>query len=544
MKKNAKKVNMPNDHLQNGVEDTGRLLTKSAARVRLRKVLLIVLALAAIAAIVFVGFRLIGEKRYNDNIEIAEKALSESDYELAETKYLAAVHMNKRRPKAREGLAYVYAIEKKVNESVKIYDELYNETKEEKYKTASREVSEGGLPSDPDLIPAIEKDDEISEITITTGATDGKTRDIALVLDVSGSMEGEPLAEVKNAATRFGDAVLGTTARVGMIAFDDEAQVVLPLTGDNTQIAGAAAQLGTMGGTNIEAGLASAARMLSQSTADRKIIVLMTDGMPNYGLEGDDLAAYADRLKDQGYYVYTLGFFSDMYPGSKSEPQWLLERIASEGCHYEVTDASDLQFFFGDIADQINGVRYNYIRIACPVDVSVEYNGESLSSADTEDRARTSFGTLTFEDAYYEDEDYSEEDAANAVKILRLLEGPDYKISIKGTGTGVMDYTIGFVDDNGEYSDMRYFDKIDVSPETNISTVAKVSDSTKMTVDYDGDGVVDKTYKANAGSHAEIVDSSSTVRLIMIISIMIMGLTMALIVFNTIRRIGFNIKER
>lgn len=528
----------------NDIEDTGALLTKSSGRIRLRKYLLIILAMAAIAVIVLIGTKLIGMKKYNDRIAIAEKAFGESDYELAETEYSAAVSMNKRNPKAREGLAYVYALEKKVNESIKIYDELYNETKDERYKDASKEVSEGRLPSDPELIPVTEEGEDVSEIMVTAGATDGKTRDIALVLDTSGSMAGEPIEEVKNAATRFGQAVLGTTARVGIVSFNSKAEAILPLTGDNIRITESAGHLDSSGGTNIGDGLLAATSMLSQSSVDKKIIVLMTDGDPTDGMDRSELIEYAGRLKEQGYYVYTLGFFSYMYPGTKSEPQWLLEQIASEGCHYEVTNASDLQFFFGDIADQINGVRYNYIRIACPVDVSVDYNGETLSSAGTDDRIRTSFGTLTFEDAYYEDGENDDEDAANAVKILRLLEGPEYKISIKGNGSGVMDYTIGFVDDNGEYSDMRYFDKIDISPGTKISTVAKVSDETKMTVDDDGDGVVDKTYKASASSHASIVDNSATVKLVMIASVIIMSLLMTLIIFGIIKRIRFNIKER
>ena len=555
------------------IEDNGALMTRSRRSVRIRRVLLILLAVIAVLAIVMAGLLLIGEKQYNEQIVIAEKALAESNYEQAEAGYLAAVNMRrrsviklrKRNINALEGLAYVYAAEKKVNESVTIYDQLYAETKEEKYIDASKEVSEGGLPSDPDIIPDVitdtsdtsarqetgqtdtgdnsgnDPDKNTGEYVMTSGATDGKTRDIALVLDTSGSMDGEPIHEVASAVSRFGDTVLGTTAKVGVISFSSQAEVMLPLSASNDQISKTAAELESFGGTNIGAGLIAASDMLSGSTADRKIVVLMTDGEPTDGMDTDELVQYAGRLREQGYLVYTLGFFSSMSPGSKSEPQRLLEHIASEGCHYEVSDASDLKFFFGDIADQINGVRYNYIRIACPVNVSVSYNGETLSSARTDSRARTSFGTLTFEDAYKGDDDY-EGDGANAVKILRLLEGPDYEISIKGTGNGSMDYTIGFVDDNGEYSDMRYFDQIDISPRTEISTEARVSDVTKMTVDYDGNGIIDKTYKAKASSHAEIVDNTLTVKIVMIISAVIYALLLFLIIRSTVRRIRRNIR--
>ncbi len=63
-----------------------------------------------------------------------------------------------------------------------------------------------------------------------------------------------------------------------------------------------------------------------------------------------------------------------------------------------MANADDLVFFFEDMADQINGQKYIYIRIACPVDVTVSYNGENLCSAEKKLNLRTDFGTLTFEE--------------------------------------------------------------------------------------------------------------------------------------------------
>lgn len=341
-----------------------------------------------------------------------------------------------------------------------------------------------------------------------SGATDGKTRDIALVLDVSGSMAGDPIEEVQRATVRFGDAVLGSTAKVGIIAFDNNARVVEGLSNNTERIEMASEQLSPGGGTNLGAGLMKAHDMLEDSDADRKIIVIMTDGASNAGMSDNELLVYSSMLTNTGYYVYTLGFFSNMTSDQKANPQWLLESIASPGCHYEVSDASDLQFFFGDIADQINGVKYNYIRIACPVDVTVEHDGEVLSSVGATGSMRSSFGTLTFEVPQTAGGGKGSVNDEDTVKILRLREGPDYKVSINGTGTGTMDYSIGFVDDEGEYSDMRYFDGIEVSPQTQIATTASVSDSTLLTVDYDGDGVAEKRLVAGANEHAKLVDNS------------------------------------
>lgn len=230
------------------------------------------------------------------------------------------------------------------------------------------------------------------------------------------------------------------------------------------------------GGTNIGDGLAKAKSMLDKSQAKKKMIVLMSDGEPNQGKEGEELIAYANELKNSGIYLYTLGFFEDM-GDKKSSAQYLMEEIASDGCHYEVANADDLVFFFEDIADQINGQKYIYVRIACPVDVSVTYKGETLNSSEKNPALRTKFGTLTFE----ENQSTSSQGEEDKVKILRLKEGADYDIQIEGTGYGVMDYTIGFMDENGEYSDFRKFENIKITKQTMIDTVAADSDESVLT---------------------------------------------------------------
>ena len=121
---------------------------------------------------------------------------------------------------------------------------------------------------------------------------------------------------------------------------------------------------------------------------------LMSDGEANDGRVGEDLIAYADSIKDEGILIYALGFFESL--GDKLSAQKIMEEIASDGCHYEVAEADSL-VFFGDMADQINGQEYIYVRIACPVDVTVLHNGETLSSRDYDLSLRTGFGSLAFE---------------------------------------------------------------------------------------------------------------------------------------------------
>lgn len=321
-------------------------------------------------------------------------------------------------------------------------------------------------------------------------------RDIVLVLDVSGSMSGTPLEETKKAATKFINTILKEDASIGIVTYDNTAAMMSDFSVDETHLTGIASEIRGGGGTNIESGLQLADGMLSTSNAEKKIIVLMSDGAPNAGKVDDELVEYAGSIKEKGTYIYTLGFFSSMGSG-KHSAQTLMQNIASDGCHYEVADADDLVFFFGDIADQINGQKFIYVRIACPVDVTVTYLGESLSSSEKDFNDRTSFGALSLEDI---------EDSDDKIKTLRLKEGKDYSVKIKGTGRGKMDYTIGYMDDSGEYSDMRNFRNIDITRSTVIDTSTKYSDKTILNVDEDGDGKYDLKFRAGANEYGELVD--------------------------------------
>ncbi len=328
-----------------------------------------------------------------------------------------------------------------------------------------------------------------------------KDREIVLVLNSSGSMSGIPMQETKTAAHTFVNKVLENEANVGIVAYDDNAKLCAAISDSRKYLDKAINLIEAGGGTNIEAGLAMADSMLQNSTAEQKIIILMSDGEPNEGKVGEELIAYANELKEKGYSIYTLGFFSETY--NRYSVQSLMDEIASgQSYHYEVTDADILKFFFGDIADQINGTKYFYIRIACPVDVTVEYNGETMTSRENYLSVRTSFGTMTFEEN--PEEAYGDNDTR--VKILRLKEGANYDVRIAGNGTGSMQYTISFMNQSGEYSDVRTFENVKITRQTKIETVVSVGSETYMYVDEDGDGEHDITYKALTNGKAEIVD--------------------------------------
>lgn len=351
-------------------------------------------------------------------------------------------------------------------------------------------------------------------------------RDVVLVLDVSGSMSGTPLDETKKASVNFINTVLKEDASIGIVTYDNTANMLTDFNMDEDYLTTAVEGIGAGGGTNIEAGLKLAKEMLDDSKAQKKIIVLMSDGEPNDGKRGDDLVSYADSIKKDDIYIYTLGFFESLGSG-RSAAQSLMEKIATSGCHYEVADADDLVFFFGDIADQINGGRYIYVRIACPVDVTVSYDGETLTSSEKKFNTRTSFGSLTLEDS---------EDGDDKIKTLRLKDGVDYDIKIEGTGKGKMDYTIGYMDDTGEYSDLRRFKNVEITKRTVIDTTTKYSSNTVLNVDEDGDGKYDLKYSAGENGYGEIVDYTYILYIVLGVVGVIAVITLYVIIKKKIKK--------
>ncbi len=373
--------------------------------------------------------------------------------------------------------------------------------------------------------------DYSSELTqISDGEKPSDERNIILTLDISGSMSGTPMEETKKASTNFINTVLEQDASIGIVTYDNMSNIASEFSADRASLQSIVSELYDGGGTNIEAGLRDAQWMLEKTNSKKKIIVLMSDGEPNDGLVDEDLITYANEIKKSGTIIYTIGFFESL--SERSYAQYLMESIASDGCHYEVANANELAFFFEDMADQINGQKYIYVRIACPVDVAVTFDGETLDSSKKNLNLRTSFGTLTFEENR-EEMTYGLDDR---VKVLRLKEGVDYDLKLTGTGHGIMNYTIGFMDENGDYSDLRKFENIKITRRTRIDTVAANSDDSILNIDEDGDGKYDIKLRAEANGYGEEVVTSDWIIYVVIGAVVFIMLDIVAIVIYTKRK--------
>ncbi|MBO0460511.1 VWA domain-containing protein [Enterococcus sp. DIV1298c] len=113
--------------------------------------------------------------------------------------------------------------------------------------------------------------------------------DVVLVVDWSGSMNEENrIVEVKNAIDRFVDTLTesGVTEKInlGYVGFSSEgyANRSIPIAGFDSvkEEIKAATPATTSGGTFTQNGLRQAGEMLSEQNGHKKVIVLLTDGVP------------------------------------------------------------------------------------------------------------------------------------------------------------------------------------------------------------------------------------------------------------------------
>lgn len=160
---------------------------------------------------------------------------------------------------------------------------------------------------------------------------------IAMVIDHSGSMTtpvgGDSSAtclDLAKQAALEGVKTLRGTDEVGVLVFDDTYDWAVPMqNASNTEaINNGIATIGFGGGTSIFPALAEATNQLSQSDAQIKHIILLTDGQDYY----DQYDEVLDKINNAGITLSTVAVGAD-------SDQRLLERLANQcGGRYYYTD--------------------------------------------------------------------------------------------------------------------------------------------------------------------------------------------------------------
>jgi Ca-activated chloride channel family protein len=139
---------------------------------------------------------------------------------------------------------------------------------------------------------------------------------IALVIDASTSMRGDPIAHAL-LSCRLLAGVLGPDDRLAIVTFSSRAEVLCGLTATDdagrAQIAASLRRVKASRGTNLYGGLTAAAGLLTTAPDGlRRTIVVLSDGQPNMEITSpDELAAYVRTLRPMSVSSLGLGLHHD-----------------------------------------------------------------------------------------------------------------------------------------------------------------------------------------------------------------------------------------
>jgi tight adherence protein B len=202
---------------------------------------------------------------------------------------------------------------------------------------------------DPSLTPNL-RVTENGQPAADVHQSDGARSAVALVIDTSGSMQGHKLADAIAAATTF---VQGTQSNdsLGVYAFGSRPYIAVALPADSATAASGIANLATdpKPGTAIYGGVKEAADALAATHADRKAIVLLTDGSSDHDSATIDDATAAAKAAHAA--IYAVGI-----EGS-ANGQAALETLAHDtgGQFLQATNRQALIDAYGHISAAIGG---------------------------------------------------------------------------------------------------------------------------------------------------------------------------------------------
>ena len=176
--------------------------------------------------------------------------------------------------------------------------------------------------------------------------------DVVFVLDISGSMSGDRLVALKQAATLAVD-LLPQDTPIGLVAFSDDAtNLTQGFSTDKIKLKRVINSLVVKNMTDYTKAINCATGLVSaSSTLDRHLMIFISDGEPNppESAPSDDLLIQSAGM---GIVINTIGF--QLYDPSQ------LQRMSNltEGKYFDAPTAQDLQTAFAGILKDLYKTRY------------------------------------------------------------------------------------------------------------------------------------------------------------------------------------------
>jgi VWFA-related protein len=228
---------------------------------------------------------------------------------------------------------------------------------------------------------------------------------VLLLVDVSGSMAGEPMNQSRAAIQQFIDS-LDAQDQVAVMSFANNVQMLQDFTADRAALANAVTRLVPIGETALYDGVIQAAEHMASAPAGRKLIVLLSDGSATIGVNKRSASIQATQAAGVGVVAFGLGTGIDR--------KYLADlATASGGRVLEATTPAAIKQAYADLASAIRSQYTIHLDVPRSID-------------------RTSPGQLKVHVIYRADNAFAERE-------LGPLEGalpPPFSITLKGLAPG------------------------------------------------------------------------------------------------------------
>lgn len=219
--------------------------------------------------------------------------------------------------------------------------------------TAETSTPEGFIKTESGLyikksVSKVENTDNQYRISFDISGTAPKvampTAEIVLVIDRSGSMKDtnkeQKITKVKNAAKDFCKTILdgkGDNVKISIVSYASSASLDIKSSNNLNNLNSKIDSLKANGGTNTEEGIKEAKNIISNINADKKYVVLFTDGLPTYN------TYYADK----NYMDENGDYYEDMPKPNKNSTDLL--RLGNRGSATYNNDIMAAQRAYHDI---------------------------------------------------------------------------------------------------------------------------------------------------------------------------------------------------
>ena len=191
---------------------------------------------------------------------------------------------------------------------------------------------------------------EITDFTVEK--VDITATNILLCCDVSGSMGGKPIQDLKKAVLTYLDT-MEAGENVALVTFSNWVETNLGFDTAVTDVRAAAERIGASGGTNMYGAIVESLKSFSSDPTEVHYILLLSDGQDGSRRDEAQIENEIGSVaRSRGIVLFSLGL------GSSVDSEYMTALADSTGGTYlAVQDSSSLESFYDELRNQ---ARYRY----------------------------------------------------------------------------------------------------------------------------------------------------------------------------------------